>query len=193
VVTLDNRGSRIYLRGDTYPVKDRIKSMGGHWDPDERAWWVGKAKLSDAQAFCGSGQGSTTTTVQSDTVTDETVIRGKATYKGRAGYLVLWTGTTSRGEAVKLAFRDGSKVFWADRAEVQIDKTYQDHDWRGRREPGMTFGRLNRLAAQYKQARANGIEPCDKCGGIHQDTDRTCYMCGCTRCEGASGGLCEDD
>ncbi len=127
-----------------------------------------------------------------ETVRDDQRILGKATYKGKPGYLILWMGTTSRGEAAKLAFRDGGKIFWADMADVQVDKEYHDREYRGRMEPGMTFGRLKRLSAEYAQAKKDGIEPCGKCGGIHRD--QGCYMCGCTRCDGAQpGGLCEDD
>lgn len=123
-------------------------------------------------------------------VDDDTIIVGKAKYKGRE-YLLLWEGNTSRGQAAKLAFRDGSKVFWASFDEYEIVKRYHDREWRGRTEPGMTFGRLDELAADYKKATANGIKPCGKCGGLH--TDGGCYMCGCTKCEGAHGGLCEED
>ena len=51
------------------------------------------------------------------------------------------------------------------------------------------------LARQERDLlRAEGIEPCGKCGGIHRNTDVVCYMCHCTKCEGARpGGLCEDD
>ena len=36
-------------------------------------------------------------------------------------------------------------------------------------EPGMTFGRLKRLAADYARAKKDGIETCGKCGGIHRE------------------------
>ncbi len=191
-ISLDVQNSRIYLRGNTYPAKDKIKAAGGHWDADERAWWVGKAKLTAAQEIAGAV--STSSAPQKpESLSDETAIRGKAAYKGKSGYLILWIGTTSRGEAVKLAFRDGSKVFWADKADVVVEKTYQDREWRGRTEPGMTFGRLNRLRDEYAAAKKDGLEACHKCSSIHRDTDRVCYMCGCTKCDGATGGLCEDD
>ena len=43
--------SRVYLRGDTYAVKDKIKSIGGHWDADQKAWWVARSKEADAIAI----------------------------------------------------------------------------------------------------------------------------------------------
>jgi hypothetical protein len=56
MIALDIRDTRIYLRGDTYPAKDRIKAAGGHWDADEKAWWVGKThqKLAEMEALCAT-------------------------------------------------------------------------------------------------------------------------------------------
>jgi hypothetical protein len=188
MITIDEQKSRLYLRGDTYALRSKIKEAGGHWDPDQRAWWLGTAKRAVAEQLAGAAPDGGS--CDRDEVTDDTKIVGKASYKGTSGYLILWMGQTRRGEAAKLAFRDG-RVFWADMGEVTIEKTYQDREWHGRIEPGMTFGRLKRLREEYSQAKRDGIEPCGKCGGIHRDGG--CYMCGCTRCEGAHGGLCEDD
>jgi len=51
VIAIDDStsSSRLYLRGDTYAAKDRIKAAGGHWDPDQRAWWLGVAKRQVAE------------------------------------------------------------------------------------------------------------------------------------------------
>lgn len=48
-IRVERRGQRVYLLGDTFPAKDRIKGMGGHWDGESRAWWVGAAKLAEAE------------------------------------------------------------------------------------------------------------------------------------------------
>lgn len=29
-ITIERQGQRVYLAGDTYAVRDRIKAMGGH-------------------------------------------------------------------------------------------------------------------------------------------------------------------
>jgi hypothetical protein len=34
-------GRRSYILGNTYTVRDHLKSEGARWDPDEHAWWVG--------------------------------------------------------------------------------------------------------------------------------------------------------
>jgi uncharacterized repeat protein (TIGR03803 family) len=46
-IALQTEATRIYLVGDTFAAKDRIKAIGGHWDPDRRAWWIGKGKLAE--------------------------------------------------------------------------------------------------------------------------------------------------
>jgi hypothetical protein len=88
-----------------------------------------------------------------DTVTDDTRILGRASYKGKSGYLILWMGETKKGRAAKLAFRDGAKVFWADLAEIKIEKRYEVREYRGREEH-MTFGRLNSLAKDFAAEKA---------------------------------------
>jgi hypothetical protein len=118
-------------------------------------------------------------------VTDETKIAGRATYKGKKGYLVLWMGPTKRGQAAKLAFRDGTKVFWADMAEITVEKTYSTEYQRTAFDPApMTFGRLNRLAEKYKgmsegeRADRGKCESCGRWNGNHMDD-----------CDMAAGGM----
>lgn len=50
-IKIERQGQRVYFMGDTFRAKDRIKSMGGHWDGDRRAWWVGAKKLSEAESL----------------------------------------------------------------------------------------------------------------------------------------------
>jgi hypothetical protein len=39
-VKLDMKNGRIYVRGDTYPIKDQLKQLGFRWDNLEKAWYV---------------------------------------------------------------------------------------------------------------------------------------------------------
>jgi hypothetical protein len=57
---IERAGARVYFLGDTYPLKDRIKSLGGHWDGDRRAWWVGARKLAEAEALVAGAEGFAT-------------------------------------------------------------------------------------------------------------------------------------
>ena len=53
-VSIQTVDRRIYFVGNTFPLKDRIKAMGGHWDGERRQWWVGIVKMADAQALAES-------------------------------------------------------------------------------------------------------------------------------------------
>ncbi len=39
------------VSGNTFPVKDQIKALGGRWNPDQKAWMVPDAKAAEAQAL----------------------------------------------------------------------------------------------------------------------------------------------
>ena len=41
-LTVERVGRRSYIRGDTMAVRGVLKAGGAHWDPDAKAWWVGK-------------------------------------------------------------------------------------------------------------------------------------------------------
>ena len=43
------------VTGDTYPVKDNLKALGGKWFRKEQAWLFPKTKLEEVQAFINSG------------------------------------------------------------------------------------------------------------------------------------------
>ena len=111
-----------------------------------------------------------------DTVKHDTKIVGRAAYKGKSGYLILWMGTTKRSTspadlAYKLAFRDGSKVFWGDSAQVRVEKLYETEHY-----DAMTFGRLNRLAKEYKETPPEDRGKCESCGRWNGKHDDDCDM-----------------
>lgn len=39
------------VTGNTYPVKDQIKALGGKWDADKKAWMVPDGKFDQAMAL----------------------------------------------------------------------------------------------------------------------------------------------
>lgn len=41
----------VLITGNTYPVKDAIKSLGGRWDADAKGWRVPADKAARAQAL----------------------------------------------------------------------------------------------------------------------------------------------
>jgi hypothetical protein len=47
------------ITGNTYPVKDQLKAMGGKWDPNKKGWLVPDDKAEAARKLVG-GPGSGT-------------------------------------------------------------------------------------------------------------------------------------
>ena len=41
--------SRVSITGNTFPVKDQIKALGGKWDGDNKCWTVPAAKADEAR------------------------------------------------------------------------------------------------------------------------------------------------
>ena len=41
----------IAITGNTYPVKDQLKALGGKWNADAKAWMVPAAKADEARAL----------------------------------------------------------------------------------------------------------------------------------------------
>lgn len=177
-------GQRLYFSGNTFPIKDKIKALGAHWDADRKQWWVGAAKRAEAEALIATL--ATTPASPSGTSTnrtgdgDRTVVAGKATYKGRTAYIVgrvargrtHWDDrvtpvTTRDGAKILLASMDGSRTWWAPQGAAQIIKTY---------DKPRTIAGLRRFAERLR----NG------------DVE-TCGYCGSPACDGARGGHCEED
>lgn len=186
---VEREGRRSYIVGNTYPVKDALKAAGAHWDGDRRAWWLGDD--ADARALVerlGSPAAAPTSTPAAapaapEGLSDDTKIAGKATYKGRP-YLLLWVGETRRGQAAKLAFADGSKVFWADASAVEVTKVYERHPVKG----PMTWRRMQLLRARYAAGRAQGYDDgiaegrryeCPECGEHVTRGQGSCWETGC--------------
>jgi len=128
MIQIETRGKRHYLTGNTYPFRDRIKSLGAHWDADSRSWWTGKRE--EAEQLVAQLNAAPAAAADSRESYDGEV-RGKVAYKGKT-YFVRWAGTTSRGtEAFRLVTLDGQIDFWADAAECKWLKRYERREERG--------------------------------------------------------------
>lgn len=51
VVTTVEREDMVAVSGNTYPVKDKIKTLGGRWDADRKAWMVPASNAEAARAL----------------------------------------------------------------------------------------------------------------------------------------------
>ncbi|OFW37672.1 MAG: hypothetical protein A3J29_06265 [Acidobacteria bacterium RIFCSPLOWO2_12_FULL_67_14b] len=49
-VTYETIGARVYVLGQTFALRDAIKSAGGHWDAERKAWWIGATKRAELEA-----------------------------------------------------------------------------------------------------------------------------------------------
>jgi hypothetical protein len=175
-------GRRSYIIGNTYTVRDHLKSEGARWDPDERAWWVGDHDKAVRLAETLNSNATSSGGGEKSGPGKNATVAGRATYKGRSYYLAgrAWSEGpgyyrrehvnpvyTRDNEKILLIARDGSFQFWAPRDMVQVDHRYE--------RPKTIVG-LERFAE-----------------GVQSGRIPTCGFCGRASCDGARGGLCEED
>lgn len=43
----------VLITGNTYPVKDALKALGGKWDPNSKGWLVPDDKAAEARKLVG--------------------------------------------------------------------------------------------------------------------------------------------
>lgn len=130
-IQLETVGRRVYLRGNTYPIKDRLRDAGAKWDADAKAWYVGTqrralAEQLAAQVAQAPSAGAASSPDRQAPGTGATVA-GRAEYKGRTYYVAgraepgrsrydrefVHPVVSGDGSRVLLYSRDGSLQFWA--------------------------------------------------------------------------------
>lgn len=172
-ITIERQGQRVYLVGDTYAAKDRIKAIGGHWDGERRAWWVGAAKEAEARALVESltaaaPAGEPAKPAKRDP--RDIRLTGKGEYKGRTYYLGSYSQDRTRVRCLTLPDANGEYLdFWADAAAVKVVKTYQARErWggygRGQVKEYTTLGGIAAFVAREKRNRDAGGPVCAACG-----------------------------
>jgi hypothetical protein len=185
-VMIESTGRRHYIVGNTFPLREKLRAMGAHWDADRKAWWT--AKLDAAKELI-----STATQVvgqpHAQQVGDAAVVAGRAEYKGNMYYIAGRrcdhdgvAEVMSRDNArVLLYFRDGSSQFWADTASVRVVKSY---------DRPHTIAGLHEYAARAKKGGENRHRLEDGYyygpnGDVLASGCRSCRQLGhmCSRCE----------
>lgn len=162
-ITLEKKERRIYFRGNTYAVKDRIKAMGGHWDAEERAWWVGLALENQANELAQE-QGQAPPAERGPDKPDDIRLTGKGIYKERTYYLGARTRDGMRIRCLTLPDKSGKFLdFWVKMDLVKIVKDYQPRQFRGRTEY-TTLGSIARFVAREQRNREEGGAICAACG-----------------------------
>lgn len=166
-ITFEPQGKRVYVIGNTFPIKSAIKEAGGHWDGERKAWWIGAGKKEDLEKAI-SGVSQAEAPKEEPEVYDGEV-QGKAEYKGRS-YFIRWEGTTAKGESFRLVSFDGRLSFWASADQVVVTKRYEAREQRN------FYGRQNRFSKpqfptiagirKFTEDRkaGNGRGECTECG-----------------------------
>jgi hypothetical protein len=181
-VSISREGRRSYILGETFALKGALKEAGAHWDSERRAWWMGSH--ADATALLGRLMDPE---VAQELKADQDAERldrdrgnilGTATKDGNSYYLV-GEGRSSKGDWIRLLYRDGSKTFFADRETVQITKRYRG---------AVSLRKLQAFAEEKKVERKTGVCQCSchRSAG-HFGSGGFALFDGCDRCG------CEDD
>jgi uncharacterized protein YbjT (DUF2867 family) len=181
-ITMQAEGRRIYLLGDTYAVRERLREAGAHWDAERKAWWIGSQGREAMERIVQSAPAATPAAGQQASQAprdgEKSVVAGRATYKGRTYYVagrairgrtryddgVEIVGTRD-GVKVLLYSRDGTMQFWAAREAVQMEKRY---------DRPQTIAGLRDFARQAKQRR--------ELTGEDVEQDRGWVGNGCSEC-----------
>ena len=200
-ITLERQSTRVYLRGDTYSIRDRIREIGGHWDPAVKAWWVGRAKAAEAEALAASvaAQPAPSAATKAEGLADDDRLLGQVEYTSRDGRTsrCWWAGQTRDGARYRLASMDGSRAWWADAASCRVVKTYEPRQrWDGRRGSGtvtvyQTWGSMRRFLAERRAQTPEQREAADarraairehggvcRCSHPLDEGDGSCMSCG---------------
>lgn len=174
-MTIEQLGSRLYVVGDGFPVREQLKRAGCHWDAARKQWWIGTARRAAVEPLLSYSRD------EAETVPlDAPAIRGRVSYRGKTYYLLAdGVGRTGKPYA-KLCYRDGTRVFWAAAAslaagEMVILKRYE--------EPRSI--QSLRDYAQRRRAEDRGDAECPVCARLC--TCGTAQFCrhhhdGCDRC-----------
>jgi hypothetical protein len=154
-ISIQKEGRRHYVCGETFPIKDAIKAAGCKWDADRRAWWPASKEVADKILSATAKMAAPVAAAKSESIsTTAEVVIGRADYAGKTYYLLFVGYAKADGKKIiKLAFRDGSKTFWAkDAAQVKILSEYNSPK------------SIESLRAFADAAKSGTAGSCDECG-----------------------------
>ena len=152
-IELKKEGRRVYVVGNTFPIKSAIKDAGGHWDADRKAWWIGAGKVAEIEKAIENASDAPKEPADPE-------IMGKVRYEAKTGkvgtYFIAWHGRTKNGdERYRLVNFDGSVEFFADPIRVEVVKHYS--------EP-MKLSSLRRFVESKKAVEKGG--ECPRCASM---------------------------
>ncbi len=165
-IELKKEGARIYIVGNTFAVKDRLKSelglSGKNFDGEKKCWWCGATKLAAAEKLvaelngAAAGTGSANKPATTKQNPDDIRLTGKGRYKGKVYFAGAVTKDGARVRLLTLPNDKGEFLdFWADTAQVEEVKRYEPREYRGR-TTYTTLGSIARFVEKAKRAEASG-------------------------------------
>lgn len=171
--TTEVSGRRIWIVGNTYPVRQILNDAGCTFDWDRKQYYIGSSKAAKIAAVIEKLNNSEPP--KEDLSSNR--VYSKVKYKGKQYYCIA-----EGKDRFRLTVLDGSISFWADRSLCEVIKTYQVQTrfggyGRGQVEVYTTLGSISRFIEQQKNpdtARGECTEcgswgprgePCKDCGG----------------------------
>lgn len=178
-VTIEKVDRRYYIRGNTYTIKDQLRSAGCKWDADAKCWYTGKKET--AEKFAGKEVKTEFVKPTKDELAEKPCT-GKVEYKGRQYYVI---GRSQKTSKLWLTVLDCSIDFWAADADCKWTKHYAGReDYRSGRVEHQTVGGIRRFIESNKTAKAEGF---DSSRHQHAVQSGRCMAPGCGAAAGPSG------
>lgn len=154
MITTEKVGTRVYVTGNTFSVKDQLKDAGCHWDGERKQWWIGAVKAESISKIVS--EIATAPPVKEDLSTLR--LQGQVIYKSRKYYVI-----GGNADRCRLTVLDASIDFWADRSDCEFVKTYQPREVYGR-TVYTTLQSIRSYISQMKRVESGEVEGCAECG-----------------------------
>jgi hypothetical protein len=172
-LSIEKVARRFYVVGNSYPIKDALKSAGCAFDFERKQWWIGAAKVAAVEQLVQDYQNGVATLPVQDLTTSN--VYGKVRYKNRTYYVI------ARGEEkLRLTVLDGSVDFWATSTECEWAKRYEPRTinyGRGRStEKWQTLGEIRRFVERQSNPATARVQ-CPECDSWF-DAGSKCRECG---------------
>jgi hypothetical protein len=164
-ITTTQVGRRIYINGNTYPIREQLKALG--CKPEKGSdgkfrWWVGTSKGNKLATLLAA---DAPPPENPDTI----VVCGRARYKGRSYY--VRAVTEKDGGKLRLTTPDASIDFW-----VHVGPGDDRASWERRYDTAKTLGEIRRFLARRRNPDTRQGQ-CTECSayGPAGDTCDKCY------------------
>jgi hypothetical protein len=126
---------KIYLTGNTFPLREEIKAAGGRWDKERKQWYCTPAERPAMLALARRAQAMPPKRARRGEAAqpdDNTKVIGEALDPGdrKTLWWLAWTGRLTTGNNAgalfaKLVTRDGRKFLWKPAKKVTILRRFE--------------------------------------------------------------------